>query len=219
MNVFQLEKYKYIVDEFFKLVIDNKIKVRIMFTQNAFAAKGLEKHHYDNEYFLLYYQFFKHSFGLPYSNSSGKSIYVRAYFDYLPDTLSKRKQFKEYIKGLESTIAFNRSKIKFRKEDITEVDSKEHLPIQFLDLILGAMAFRLNDMHKIKPLGKRIRGKRTIAKEKLYKHIYANIRKMKKYFNIGISTGVNHVEERWEQPYSHWLFKSIDTEIDESLFK
>ena len=38
------------------------------------------------------------------------------------------------------------------------------------------MAFRLNDKHKIKPPGQRTRGKRTIAKERLYKHISQRIR-------------------------------------------
>ena len=219
VNVFQLEKYKYIVDEFFKLVLDNKIKVRIMFTQNANVPLNLEKHQWDNEYFLLYYQFVKHCFGLQYSNNTDKPIHVKAFFDYLPDTNSKVQQFKEYIKGLESTIDFNRSKIKFRKDDITEVDSKEHLPIQFLDLILGSMAFRLNDMHKVKPEGKKRRGKRTIAKEKLYKHIYANIRKTRKGFNIGTSTGVIDISDRWNHQYRHWLFIPNNKEVDKNLYK
>ncbi len=43
-------------------------------------------------------------------------------------------------------------------------------------IVLGAMAFRLNNGHKEKPVGQNRRGKRTIAKEKLYKFIYSRIR-------------------------------------------
>ena len=39
--------------------------------------------------------------------------------------------------------------------------------MQCLDIVLGAMAFRLNDMHKEKRPDTNRRGKRTIAKEKL----------------------------------------------------
>jgi hypothetical protein len=219
VNAFQLERYFYLIDEFFELVKKDLIKVRIMFTQNANNATQLENHHLVNEYFLLYYQFIKHAFGLQYSNNSQENIHVRTYFDYLPDTLSKRQQFKEYIKGLESTIDFKRANIKFRKNDITEVDSKDHLPIQFLDIILGAMSFRLNDMHKEKPIGKKRRGKRTIAKEKLYKKINSKIREIRKGFNIGMSTGTNDKSDRWNHVYRHWLFVPSSIEIDKSLYK
>ena len=67
VNTFHLERYKKIMDVFFRLIKQNKIKLRIMFTQNANVAKNLQTHHVENEYFLLYYQFFKHSFGLRYS--------------------------------------------------------------------------------------------------------------------------------------------------------
>jgi hypothetical protein len=219
VNAFQLERYFYLIDEFFELVKKDLIKVRIMFTQNANNATQLENHHLVNEYFLLYYQFIKHAFGLQYSNNSQENVHVRTYFDYLPDTLSKRQQFKEYIKGLESTIDFKRANIKFRKNDITEVDSKDHLPIQFLDIILGAMSFRLNDMHKEKPIGKKRRGKRTIAKEKLYKKINSKIREIRKGFNIGMSTGTNDKSDRWNHVYRHWLFVPSSIEIDKSLYK
>ena len=190
-----------------------------MFKQNALVPNKLLDEHFQNEYFLLYYQFFKHHFGLQYSNETGEDIFIRAYFDYLPDTLSKRQQFKEYIKGLESLKSFKEAKIRLRKNDITEVNSKEHLPLQFLDVVLGAMQFRLNNLHKEKPLGKRIRGKRTIAKEELYKYILKKIRTIKPNFNIGISTGKNEISDKWNHEYRHWSFKPKDFEIDKTKYK
>ena len=220
VNEFRLQNYIVLIDTFFELIKANKVKIRIMFTQNANVARGLNDTHYRNEYFLLYYQFFKHIFGLQYSNGSkDENLHVRAYFDLLPDTLAKRQQFKEYIKGLESVKIFKDSRIKLRKQDITEINSKEHLPLQFLDVILGAMAFRLNNMHKEKLPNSSKRGKRTIAKEKLYKHILSKIKELRPNFNIGISTGKNLLEDRWEHPYRHWKFQPKDFEVNPDAYK
>jgi hypothetical protein len=96
---------------------------------------------------------------------------------------------------------------------MAEVDSKEHVILQALDVILGSIQFRLNDKHLEKPEGSRVRGKRTIAKERVYKHILAGIRQVsgRKAFNIGISTGMDvGWESRWLDPYRHWLFKPAD---------
>lgn len=219
VDTFKLPAFITLMDVFFKLVKQGKIKVRIMFTHNAKKAKFLSKDHVENEFFLLYYQFVKHHFGLTYSNDTPNTINLRLHFDDLPDTYSKRAQFKEYIKGLERTKGFIYSGIKIRKEDIVEVDSRKHLPLQFLDVVLGAMQFKLNNMHKEKPVGQKRRAKRTIAKEKLYKHINAKIRTIKPNFNIGISTGTDDIEDRWNHPYRHWCFTANEFEIDESKYK
>lgn len=214
VDAVKLKAFTKLIDVFFDLVKKGKIKVRIMFTHNAKKARGLSAEHIDNEYFMLYYQFVKHHFGLQYSNESQHTINLRLYFDDLPDTYSKRAQFKEYIKGLEKIKGFSDAGIKIRKEDIVEVNSKEQLPLQFLDVVLGAMQFRLNNLHKEKPEGKKRRGKRTIAKDKLYKHIYNKIREIRPHFNIGISTGFDNVEEKWSHPYRHWCFVAKDFEVD-----
>lgn len=79
--------------------------------------------------------------------------------------------------------------------------------MQCLDVVLGAMAFRLNDLHKEKPEGSNKRGKRTLAKEKLYKYINKKIRETRANFNIGITTGLDgEYANIFFQPYRHWLF-------------
>ncbi len=88
-----------------------------------------------------------------------------------------------------------------------------------LDVVLGSMCFRLNDKHKEIPPGKKRRGKRTIAKEKLYKHINGKIRKIRTGFNAGVNTGIIKEEDRWSHPYRHWNFKPKEHEIDINLFK
>ncbi len=218
VDAVKLPAFLKLMDVFFNLLKTNKIKVRIMFKQNAKVPKNLKQEQIDNEYFLLYYQFIKHAFGLRYSNNSN-AVQLRTHFDYLPDTKSKVQQFKDYIKGLEKSKAFIDANIKIRKDAIVEVDSKSHLPLQFLDIILGAMQFKLNNMHKQKPDGAKRRGKRTIAKEKLYKYINKKITEIRPRFNIGISTGSEVVEDKWNHPYRHWSFIPKEFDVDETLYK
>ena len=81
---------------------------------------------------------------------------------------------------------------------------------------MGAMQCRLNDLHLEKPVGEKRRGKRTIAKEKLYKHIYQQICLIHPYFNVGISTGArDYKNPHWESPYEHWLFEHKKSELTE----
>jgi Protein of unknown function (DUF3800) len=218
VDAVKLPAFIRLMDVFFESVKANKIKVRIMFKQNAKVAINLRQDHIENEYFLLYYQFIKHAFGLKYSVNSNP-INVRLHFDYLPDTKTKIQQFREYIKGIGSIKAFEDAKIKIKKEDIVEVNSKDHLPLQFLDVVLGAIQFKLNNKHKFKEIGAKRRGKRTIAKEKLYKHISKKINKIRPYFNVGISTGSEQIEDKWKHTYRHWCFIPKEFEVDETLYK
>ena len=87
--------------------------------------------------------------------------------------------------------------------------------LQCLDVLLGAMEFRLNEKHKIIPDGKRRRGKRTIAKHKLYKFINRRIREIYPNFNVGESTGLKGDNtNRWKHPYRHWKFRPIRKQIN-----
>ncbi len=215
-----LDKYIAIVDEFFKFIRADKVKIRIMFTQNAIEAKDLTREQSYDEYFILYYYFIQHAFGLVYSNPTPYNINLRIYLDHMPETVERRRRFKEYLKGLEKKPGFRRAKLKIKKEDITEVKSHDHIIIQCLDIILGSISFRLNDKHKIKPEGKYRRGKNTIAKEKLYKHINRKIKEIYPGFNIGISTGTpNGYSYYWHHPYRHWKFIPKDHIIKPGRFK
>jgi hypothetical protein len=51
------------------------------------------------------------------------------------------------------------------------------------------------------------RGKRTIAKERLYKHINKKICEIRPRFNVGITTGLDgDTRNKLLHPYRHWLF-------------
>jgi hypothetical protein len=212
-----LEKYIELVDVFFDLVADDRIKLRIMFTQNRYRPANLTAEQSDNEYFLLYYQFIKHAFGLSFADASMPSELhrVRLYLDRLPDTKEKVAQFKRYLVGLNEYRQFKLGKVFIDPNQIAEIESHEHSVLQGLDIVLGSMQFRLNDMHLAKPEGSRVRGKRTIAKEKLYKHINRRIRQIYPRFNIGVSTSTQgDPRNRWQHPYRHWLFIPSDHELN-----
>lgn len=205
-------KYIELMSTTFSLMAKGKLKMRIMFTQNYFAAARLSAAQRENGFFLLYYQFVKHAFGLQYCAESLGPAQLRIYFDKLPDTGEKCLAFKGYVSGLNQSRSFREAGITITADRIAEVDSKHHVILQCLDVVLGSMQFRLNEKHKEVPEGMRTRGKRTRAKERVYRHISARIRDIHPNFNIGISTG-GEPAMRWRQPYRHWLFKPADLKI------
>ncbi|GGN63262.1 hypothetical protein GCM10011349_47660 [Novosphingobium indicum] len=92
--------------------------------------------------------------------------------------------------------------------------------LQGLDLILGSMCSRLNEKLTAKPPGKKVRGKRTRAKEKLYKVINKEIRSIYPGFNVGVGTACHYgPSDRWTHPYRHWLFMPTNYEMDRALGK
>ena len=204
-----LSKYLAFVDVTFALMREGKLKMRVMFTQNYRSLKRPTHQQQVDAYFKLYYQFVKHAFGLPFAGSKHGPTTIRINFDHLPDTGAKNTAFKGYVLGLNKFAAFRQANIAIAHDQIAEIDSKEHVVLQALDVVLGAMQFRLNDKHKEKPEGATRRGKRTIAKEKVYKRIHKQISALypNKSFNIGISTGKPEgLQQLWTHPYAHWLF-------------
>lgn len=208
-----LGKYIDLMDLFFDFVADDKIKVRIMFTQNAIQPINLTDEHRENGYFILYYHFLKHAFGFRYAGNHENQTRLRILLDQLPDTREKADRFKAYVGAITKNPQFRSANIVFGNEDIADISSHDHVILQCLDVVLGSMQFRLNNLHLAKPDGKKRRGKRTIAKEILYKAMNARIRRIYPHFNIGISTGTaGDIENRWKHPYRHWLFIPSENE-------
>ena len=107
------------------------------------------------------------------------------------------------------TAGFTNSPIIIRDGDVVEVRSHEHALLQCMDIILGSMYFRLNDMHLVIPEGLEQRGKRTVAKEKLYEYIIENINDIVPNFNIFETTSVQDETEPecyWNHAYRHWRY-------------
>lgn len=221
-----IDKYKNFLDAFFNFIQQDKIKIRIMFTQRRYIPVGLSKTQLENAYYLLYYQFCLHAFGFQYSPVVDRPSKLLLFFDELPDKSQKRDDFKKcilliprqpiYTENYGFTTLQN-EKITLSKENIVEVNSKNHVILQGMDIVLGAMAFKLNNKHKDRQKDGKI-GKRTKAKHEIYKHIYGHIQKIYPGFNIGMTTGHRNLKaNRWRDPYRHWRFIPKQFEIlDES---
>jgi hypothetical protein len=165
---------------------------------------------------MLYYQFLKHAFGFRYSpHSQSDRAEVEVLLDDVPQKKEDFEQFKDYLSSLSVYPYFRQKGVSIRRESIGSIDSKNHNILQAVDLVLGAMHFRLNDLHLAKPEGQRTRGKRTRSKERVYKKVNSLIRTIYPGFNIGTSTGQkNGATDRWNHPYRHWLFVPSDSKVD-----
>ena len=215
-----LGKYLALMEVLFEELQAGHMKIRLMFRQNAHIATGLSEEQIEGAYFRLYYQFIKHAFGLKYRDGEEGPVGLRLYFDAFPATREAVQQFKGFIHALGQSSEFSQAGIFLKPDDITEVRSHDHVLLQMLDIVLGAMNFRLNDLHKEKPEGKARRGKRTVAKEKLYKMILGEIRKLHPRFNIGVSTGIPEgLPQRWTQAYRHWQFIPSQFHFDSTRTK
>lgn len=215
INVSLEERYIEVVDWLFDAIEAERLKMRIMFTQNRDVIRDQDGKSYQK----LYYQFIKWSFGIEYCAEGYRSTEVHLRLDRMPARDLEVLEFKNYIESLHFQEMFRRKNVIFNRDWIEEIDSRRHPLAQCTDLVLGAMAFRLNDRHKDKPHGSNRRGKRTRAKERVYKHINQRIRQLYPNFNIGVNTGTVAPEDRWRHPYRHWLFVPRKAERDNSLTK
>ena len=215
-----LGRYKLLIAGFFKEIKAGNVRVRIMFTQNATSPATLGPEDRELAYFKLYYQFVKHAFGLRYVAPRPQGTLIRLYFDEFPQTREKVALFKGFLMGLAPSHEFRNARLRIHASDIAEIRSHEHVLVQCLDVVLGAMAFRLNERHRDIPAGARVRGRRTRAKEDLYKTVLSGIRELRPGFNIGISTGLDgDMRNLWAHPWRHWRFAAKESVLVESKTK
>lgn len=202
-----LGKYMEMMNLFFAFVKEKKIKVRIMFQRNDQMPSHLVKEQIANRYYVLYYQFVKHAFGvIHHDKTENESVFLRLYFDEIPYPLDQRDTFKSHIFSLQRNAKFRKAGIKIRMDDIAEIDSKKHSIQQCVDVILGSIAFMLNKKNEVVPEGAVNRGSRTVAKEKLFFHILRLIEETDgvEFFDISTSTPIQSLEDLWKMPYLHW---------------
>ena len=213
------ERFIEIMDVYFDFVELGLIKFRCMFTQNVWTPVGLTPDQHINAYFLLYYQFIKNGLGLSFYNGQYGNRELQLILDQFPKNSTQISEFKTFLSRLNSRT-LNPNGLALRPENIGEAKSHSHVILQCTDVVLGAMNFRLNDFHLAMPLGKKRRGKKTVAKEKVYRHISKRIRAIYPHFNIGISTGVQgNRANRWLHRYRHWLLVPRLREYDKSMGK
>ena len=218
VNEYTEKRYERIMDVLFALLGEDKAKIRIFFRHRQFEPVGLTNEQRRKEYPKLYYQFIKNDFGLIHSNQKGKSVRVRLLIDDMPLKGPDRDEFLKAIYHLNELKTFQNAGIVIGDGDVAEVNSKKHLPLQVMDVVLGAMCFRLNDKHKERGIdGKR--ANRNIVKEKLYKYIRTKIWELHPGFNIGVTTPITKMSDLWERPYLHWNFVPKNFTKNEEMTK
>lgn len=205
VNEYHYDKYIRLVDLLFDLAKEGKLKIRIFFRHNQYCPTRLTSEERKSDYPMLYYQFIKYAFGLPYAGI-GELDALTLYLDEIPLRQAERDDFISHIRGLAKDHILKKMGLKIAEDGIIEVNSKQHLPLQFMDVILGAICFKLNEKDKLKAEGENKVGKRTIMKLKLYKHINMRIRDIYPNFNIGVTTPIRVNSDSWTQVYRHWSF-------------
>jgi hypothetical protein len=214
-----LDRYIAFIDGFFTEVAAGNVKVRIMFSANADVAPEHVRES-SGGYFKLYYQFIKHAFGLRFIPPRRGGTRLQLRFDEFPETGERVAQFKGFLTALGASSEFRHAGLKLSVENIAEVRSHDHVLLQALDVVLGGMAFRLNEMHRTLLPGQKRRGKRTKAKERLYRAMVAHVRRLRPNFNFGRSTGMDLGEQSlWLHPYRHWSFRPYGASYDRSKSK
>ena len=204
-----LKQYIDFIDCFFNFLQleDSPIKVRVMFTDNRFKPENLSEEQIRNGYHILYYHFLKNAFGLKHCQKRNAPRNLHFRIDNRPSKKEQRWSFVDHIINICNMQEFKHLQLNIDRKNISFVESHRHRICQALDVIVGAMSFRLNEKHLERPEGAKKRGKTTIAKEKLYRHIKNRIWLLKANFNIGVSTGYSKPEDLWLDPYRHWIFK------------
>lgn len=218
-----VDRYEQFIRVFFDEIAAGRAWMRVMFTQNARVPVGLTVEQQNESYYLLYYQFLKHGFGLAHLPRHEAPPRFRIYLDEIGDTREQVAKFKGFVHGLADTKTIRAAGgIILQDSAITEVRSHDHIVMQALDVVLGSITFRLNNKHLAKLPDQNVRGKRTVAKEKLYRFILAEIKRVteKAGFNVGISTSPSEFPVgRWSDPYLHWCFIPREHQVDASKTK
>jgi hypothetical protein len=140
-----LEKYKEFISYYFTFVATSRLRVRLMFTQNIHVPKGLTREQVDERYLRLYYQFYKHAFGIKYCNpNSLDRVYFHIFPDQLPESTKKIESFKSRVSNIPDAHDMRGINVYIPKRHINDIDSSDHVILQGLDIILGSVCAQLN---------------------------------------------------------------------------
>lgn len=200
INQLNVGNYKKIIDLFFRYIRAGDIKVRIMYSPNNQLNQF--PHGQDNLYSKLYYVFLKKAFSLFYAY---EDINLKIYFDELPESLSINKNFKKHLVSCFINASKDSSnKVSLYPSNIFEVDSKNHVILQCIDVILGTIEFFLNTPDEQRT------SKRALAKIEMFNHIYEHyITNLCENFSFDLSTGYFNCRKAWKSPYKHFVYKKI----------
>ncbi len=213
---FNWERVAVVLDRFFDFVEGGVVKLRYMWLDQMFQdPAALNDFHREYGYYILYYFFVVFGFGLPWHDEK-EPVNVVFFPDTLPDQPEKRKSFRQFLYRCHAAHRHD-DLSRFRFVEVGDVNSKNHVILQCVDVIIGAAGFRLNQHH----VAKQKNGKRAEAtkiKEKLYDHIRKRLAQIDMgergtlSFAVGVNTGKNgDVANRWRHKFRQWDFRKPGT--------
>lgn len=189
--------YIELLDLFFTYVKSSDIKARVMFAKNE-ELDCLPKS-VDETYCKFYYLFLRYAFSIYYAK---QNISLRLVFDDLPETKEACKKFKSYlVTNLNSIVVNNGNKVSVISDDIEEVDSKKHMILQCMDVIMGLVDFHLNATQEERA------SKRGQARSHVWKFVMAKIYEIHENFILTETTMPIYSHRGWIDIYKHFVFK------------
>jgi len=194
-----LNKYLDLSSLFFELVQDHKIKLRIMFTDNANSPASLTALNFTQRYLLLYLAFVEHAFDFQYRPPDVEPVRLRILLDDLPVPVPARREFRNRVYGLNNGSTFKRGRMRVFPGAVGEIDSRDHVLLQCLDVVLGAMQSDLNAG------GSRASGRRSVARNQLSAHILGLVKSIDPGFRIDVTTPAV-IGQGWHTLYRHMLY-------------
>lgn len=207
---FNWERVAVVLDRFLDFVQAGEIKLRYMWLDQMFQTPdALTEYHRRYGYYILYYFFLVLAFGLPYHDSDEIVDIARFLPDKLPDEPEKRREFEQFLCQCHQLRRYH-GHSQFRISNVGEAHSHDHIILQCVDVIIGAVGFRLNHMHKAKqPNGRRAEA--TKVKEKLYERIRDRLGEIDmgerggQAFAIGVNTGKgSDFANLWRHKFRQW---------------
>lgn len=183
---------------FFMMISTGDIKVRVMFSPNEELLQLPKK---ENVTFTkFYFTFIFNAFSIFYAQ---KRIKLRLIFDDLPETKKQCQDFKNCIIAKAKTNKqLNTNKVIIDKQQIEEVDSKKHVILQCVDVIVGTVDYYLNT-----PQNELTATKRGNARYEVWKFIYSQIEKIHDNFVITKTTSPIYSHKGWKDVYKHFVYK------------
>jgi hypothetical protein len=211
--------YEAFMSGFFDELAQGYFKVRVLFLDRYLKPEYSVKKSKQEQFFTLYYLFVTRAFGwkeAPFATD--ESVSLRFLFDQLPHKREAREKFREFLSNIPRTKRFGHLKLLIPKDGIAEVDSRRHRIAQGIDVLIGALGYRMNRLHRIlTPSGRR--GKRTIAKDGVSNAIRTRLRDFG-VKNIGITTGTyGKPLALWNDPIRLWRLEPKDFTVDNSWCK
>lgn len=199
-----LQKYERLMSVFFNYVREGRIKLRILFTDNFRAPTNLASLNFSDRYLLLYLAFIEHAFDIRYRTPRDDLVRLRILLDELPVPDDDKRNFLQQVLRLNNGPAFRDGNVRVFPGGIGEIDSRDHVLLQCLDIVLGAMQSRMNagPSNQCIPAGKR-----TAAKFHLSAHVLRQVTLIHTDFQLAVTTPVA-INQRWQCSYRHRVFGS-----------